>query len=953
MVSSLATQSYVLGLFNTSNTNSNGIISLDLSSLITGQSSAAATTPAAPVAPAPPWNTSETATQSTANVQKALAGQPLISASTAKLSGPDPTGDYQKLFSLYQGLQSLQDIANQAAKTSLSPQDRSQLANAFSTGMAQLSTYVSSTAFAKLRLAEGADSTNVKSTLAVAAPATTYVTPPLTTSQTADVPAFDGNVQFNIAVTLNKNTTNIPIDLSNLGTAPRSISNVINYINQQLSAAGVQTRFASSRIPGQPQTITAGGTTVTLAPTADQFAMQINLGTSEQVSFSAPQTAGAVYVAQTVGNPNPDGDPTTNDGNTQAQLTKFQTDTTNVAAPPQIPGQANFSPGRVFADNLDPNVGTVHAMQVGSDGSVYMLADVTGTTNGQSIQGTQDVALLKYDSAGHLIYNRNLGASSTATGLGLAVSSTGQVAVVGSVTGALNGASDGPLNSGATGAFADQTDSFTTLYDSSGNEVWTARRGATLQDQATQVSFSADGSTVYVAGQAQGALPGGGAPIGGYDGYIEGFKTSATGAPQSIFTQTFGTTGADMTKGMVVSGNSLITASVEGGHAILRNFDISSGAPVLAATRDLGDLQGGTIAGLALNGSQVVVAGTTANGALSAGTITNAASGGTDAFAAQVNTNLSSSPTDAVAYYGGSGNDRATSLAVSNGQVWIGGQAGTDLPGQPAVGTKDGFIAQLNISTGQVVTSNRFTGKSSMTTPTAIAVDTSGSSVLDRLGLPKGTVGVDTSQQLTAQSSLRAGEQFTVAAGSGPATTITIDSNETLDSLATKIARATGSQATAKVSSSLTGAKQLSITPAYAGATITLGAGPTGKNALPTLGLAEGVLSLNTTNAKGVTSPADGKPTIYGLGLSTTLNLSNASQVSHAQSTINLAMGVVRKAYQDMVTAATPKTAAQTAAATGKTGTVPTYLTNELANLQAGLARLTGGNPAPSTSTFA
>jgi hypothetical protein len=59
-------------------------------------------------------------------------------------------------------------------------------------------------------------------------------------------------------------------------------------------------------------------------------------------------------------------------------------------------------------------------------------------------------------------------------------------------------------------------------------------------------------------------------------------------------------------------------------------------------------------------------------------------------------------------------------------------------------------------------------------------------------------------------------------------------------------------------------------------------------------------------------------------------------------------MGVIRKAYQDLVTAATPvnpaQAAANAAAASGKTGTVPQYLTNELANLQAGLARLTGGN---------
>ena len=48
---------------------------------------------------------------------------------------------------------------------------------------------------------------------------TNYVTPPLTNSLTADVPAFDGAAVFNIGVTLNRVTKNVPIDLSNLSRA--------------------------------------------------------------------------------------------------------------------------------------------------------------------------------------------------------------------------------------------------------------------------------------------------------------------------------------------------------------------------------------------------------------------------------------------------------------------------------------------------------------------------------------------------------------------------------------------------------------------------------------------------------------------------------------------------------------------------------------------------------------
>jgi hypothetical protein len=945
-----ADQSYVLGLFNTTSSTSgglnNGIISLDLSSLLAPSADASgSSTPTKPVAPTPPWNSSETASQANADVTAVLGGQAFVNEDAAKLDLPGASSDYKKLFALYQGLNILMEIANQAS-AGVSPQQQAQLSKTFNSGLSQISKYVDATTFRQLRLTEGETDATDTAKLTVPKPATSYLTPPLTSSLTADTPAFDGNVQFNIAVTLNHATQNIPIDLSNLGTQPRSLANVIGYINTQLAAAGVQTRVATSRIPGHAQTITAGGTTVTLPPTSDQWAMQVNIGTSETVNFSAPQTAGAVYVGQTVGNPDPDKNPATNDSDTRSQLTKFQTDTTNVATPPQISSQPNFTPGRVFAENLDTGVGTIHAMQTAADGSVYMLADVTHSVEGQAVQGTQDVALMKYDSAGHLIYTRTLGASSTASGLGLAVSSTGQVAVVGSVTGGLNGAVDGALSSNQTGE-TDQTDSFVTLYDSGGNELWTERRGATLQDQASQVAFSSDGATVYVAGQAQGTMPGSSiAPSGGYDGYIEAFQTTAAGTPQATFTQSFGTAGQDTPKGMVVDGNTLVTASVENGDAVLRNYDLSSGQPVLSSTRDLGDLQGGSITGLALNGGQLVVAGTTSNGALSAGTVTRAASGGTDAFAAQISENLAPSAGDAIAYYGGTGNDRATALSVSGGQVWIAGQAGTDLPGQPPVGIQDGFAAQLDIASGAIVTSQRFTGKDGMTAPTAIAVDTTGASILDRLGLPKGNLGGDTSNQLTSQSTLRVGEQFTVGSGTGPPTTITIDPGETLNTLAVKINRASGSNATATVTSTAT-ASTLTIKPSFASSVVKFGAGPAGKNALATLGLPEGELA-TTVTANGTTTQADGGSKIYGLGLQSTLNIDSAAQISHVKAVVISAMGVIRRAYQDLVTAATPMNPAQkaaaAAAASGKTGTVPQYLTNELANLQAGLARLSGGN---------
>lgn len=936
--------SYLLGLYSSSTTSSGGF---DFGALALGVSGAAAGQGALTkrVAPTAPWTAPPTAVQASAAVTKALAGGPIINEGAAQLDLPGASADYRKLFALYQGLNTLSGLATQASAKGVTSGDLTNIQKTFVRGIGQISTYVDGAAFEGLRLSDGAVNSTASAKLSIPKAGTTYTTPPLTSSTSDEVSAFQGNVQFNISIKRINQTSDVLIDLSGMGSQPRTIGNVVNFINDQLAASGMSTRLASLRQPGQPRSLIVGGKAVTLPPASDQWALQVKVGTSEAVTFSAPQTAGAVYLTQATGDPNPDKKSTTNDSHVQQQLLKFQTDTTNVAAPQQGSGQANWVDGRVFSDTLGNVVSAIRATRTAPDGSVYLLADITGTTAGQSIKGSQDVALLKYDSTGKLLYSRTLGASGAATGLGLAVSTDGEVAVTGSVTGALNGATDGALNSGPTGPFSANTDSFVTLYDASGQEKWTVRRGGRQNDEASQVAFGADG-TVYVAGRTQSALPGTTA-IGGYDGYIEALKTDSTGKPQTLFTQTFGTTDSDKPAGLVVDGDNLVTASMEGGRAVLRSFDISSGTPVLSATRDLGDLQGGSVAGLALNGGNVVVAGTSSNGALFSGAVvTRAAGGGIDGFAAEMSADLSTGASDSIAYYGGSGDDKVTAMAVSNGKVWLAGQAGADLPGTTAMGTQDGFLTSLDVSTGVIDWTRRFTGRDGMATPGSIAVAPTGASILDEIGLPSGTLNLSDSQQLVARSSLRAGDQFTIKAGRGAAKTITIDQGETLETLAQKIQRASGFEAAVTLPV-VSGVKSLTIKPQNPRQIVEIGAGPVGKNALVTLGLTEGVIrSTVTTTTNGVTTsaPADGKSMLYGLGLDSTLNLSNAAQISHAQAQIATAMGVIRKAYQGLVAAATPASAQTLAAKAAKaSGPVPAHLTAQLANYQAGLARLTGG----------
>jgi hypothetical protein len=903
--------------------------------LTTGGSSLSSFGARKKTAPTAPWNQTSTTVDPRVTVKNALLGRKFVDENASKLDLPGASTDYRKLFALYSGLSTLMGVAEQAGAKTVTDSDRARIDRAFARGLAEITDYIADVDLEQARVIQGTASTSAKTKLGVPRNKTEYVTPPLVSgASTNEVPAFVGNVQFSIAVKKSGTTVNVPIDLAGMGGQTRSLVNVAAFMNQQLQAAGVDARVASQRIAGGPKYAKVDGKDVKIGTNPDQFALKFNVATGEALSFSAPATAGAVYMAQDVGNPDPDGKAATKDSTAASQFLKFQTDNAAVPAPLQKPGEPNWVDGRVFAQTLGPEVKTVRDTKVAADGSVYMLADVTAKTAGQELKGDQDVALLKYDAAGKLIFARTLGASDEASGLGLALSSDGKIAVAGSVKGGLGGAVEGPINS--TGTYEGQADSFVTVYDPDGQELWTQRRGARQADEANEVAFGADG-TVYLQGRTSSGMPGS-SGAGGSDTYLQAFKADALGKIQSVFTSTIGTAGSDKPAGMVVDGTSVVLASVEDGRGVLRRYDVSGGSPVLTSTRDLGDLQGGSITGLALDGGELVVAGSTGNSSLSGLSVTRAHAGGSDAFAARLNADLSAG--GQVAYYGGAGDDRATSLAVSGGQVWIGGAAGTDLPnGLNPVGVKDGFLARLDVAAGTIDWARRFTGKDGRAAPTAIAVDTTGASVLDRIGLPKGEMDLADSTRLTAHSSLRTGDAFTLKVGSRTQT-ITIDAAETLDTLATKLRRASGFQAKVTIST-VEGMRSLRIEPNNDRTVIEFGAGKTDRDALAMLGISEGVVR-KTKTVDGKTTPADGKEMLYGLGIEDALTLGSELDRAHTLAVLGKAMGIVRQIYKDLVQASLPESERIAQAAAKAVGPAPAYLTNQIANYQAALARLGG-----------
>jgi hypothetical protein len=243
----------------------------------------------------------------------------------------------------------------------------------------------------------------------------------------------------------------------------------------------------------------------------------------------------------------------------------------------------------------------------------------------------------------------------------------------------------------------------------------------------------------------------------------------------------------------------------------------------------------------------------------------------------------------------------------------------------------------------------QYGGADGQSTGASVAIDPNGGSVLDALGLPKGTINLNQSLDLTTATTLRAGDSFQIkiaTASSTRTTTITIDPGETLNSLTNKInARFVGGgKASVSYSQGSEGIK-IAVNP---GITATLIAGPEDFDALGRLGIAPGVIT-NTGKSSSSSTPA---PTIsadgtaaYGLGLSSNLTLSDSASAGAVRAQLLNVLSAIRNIYQ------TSNAPPATTASKGNTssGPAPAYLTSQLSSYNLAINMLTGGSSSSSS----
>lgn len=876
----------------------------------------------------PPWNTPNT--NDAHQDAQVLSTTDFLDTSKVPLSAGATADakqeqDNQKLFALYSAVNTLAYLAKMAQRGDATSGQLAGLDTRFQAGLAQVHQYLDTTKFNTFNLQAAKPSDQVTSGASIAFSNFTYQTRKFVTNAHIDdpLPGVSASDSFTIAIKKGGVSTNVAIDFSQV-TGPLTLTNIVSYINGQLAANGFSTRFQKT-VTGDTPTSSANAT----------YGMQITPGGVEQVTLSAAATpalymvgnSGSASETRTVTN-SATSATTTTPANQAGRLTK-------------ISGLSG-TPTGTFSVNQQASSGITGAKAsvVDSGGNIYVIGNASGDFGNQLNQGTQDAYLTKYDSAGNVVWQKLLGSAGAANGYGLALDPGGGVVVTGSST------ADVTPDSVADG----NNSSFVASYGADGTQNWIKQIQTLATNQSNSVSVDASGN-IYIGGSVSGGVIGAGQTASGKgDAFLAKYDSSG----RLLAENQFGTGNDDSVSATAMAADgSLYVASVQGGHAIIAKYaggDITT-APVWS--QDLGDLAAaGAIGGLAVSGGKVYVSGATSNANLTAGGqagITGAASGGVDSFVFALTDNGASASADHVTYVGTSAGDTGGALSVAaDGTIYLAGTTQGTFGGQTRniAGTTNAFVSALGAD-GTIAWTRQYGGQDGISTGAGIAIDPDGASVLDALGLPRGAITINQSVDLTSQTTLRAGSTFQIQLqGAGARTaTITIDSGETFDSLATKINAQLGQYGKASINYTGGGSNlKLQVNPGY---TINLVAGQGDFDALSRLGLPAGVLTApgTGTGASQNTSQSTGSNAItptYGLGFSGTLGISTKMGADLARSQLLTVLSSIQKTYQ-----VSNKPAAMDTGHTGNTGgTASAYTTSQLASYSValGLMNTSPGN---------
>lgn len=840
----------------------------------------------------PPWEAETKPLGQAEILNKALASGQFFHQDLESFSNTAAPEDQKKLFALYQGLRRLSALGIEAIDKDISDSRRRLLDRRLGEGIAQLQSFLGATEFEQLSFLKGAKTSKADSTLSIERNRADYVTGVIHDGTFDDaIAAFAGDVQFTITAKRVTGDVVVNIDLAGMGATVRNLDNVADYINTQLDAAGLHSTFKRVKI-GEPDEndIIQG----------NRFGYKI-LGTdTEPLQFTAASATPALYVAGASGK----------DETLTARITKYD-------------AQAGTAPVLDFSTRLeaaaDANTEFL-ATKAGLNGEIYAIVRSDGAVASLEPRGAEDIYLVRYDSSGKTVFTRGLGASGEIDVSDLAIATDSSVVISGKITGTL----------GDTTQFG-KTDSFIAKFDANGTEQFIKRFGTFTDDQANALTVAANGN-IYVAGTTSAALTD--THNGGKDAYIRALDSSGN----TLFTRQFGTVNDEVATEIAIDANGdLLVASVENGAGKISRFSALNGTDAAVWQHDLGSLHGGTISSLQVDGGAILVGGDAGvtNG-LGAGILSH--SGDRDGFLARIDEDIGGNPGRTwTTFLGTSSTDKISELASANGKLYATGTTGGSLPGGGVLdGTSNAFVSRFNLATGAIEGTSQLTGGGGVASAAAITIDTTGASVLDAFRLPKAMMVTSDSSVITTRSVARDGDRFQISVDGGPKRTVRIDGNDTYRALTFKINAVLVLDGKAEMVRGSTG-DTLRI-KAGEGHSIELFAGPEGRDLLSALGIADGTVQLAADDKDSET--ASSAPPVYALGFSSDIGLLSLTQANKANTALDEALTLVRSAYRTLTQ--DPALTALLNGDNAANGPVPAYLTAQLANYSAGLARLVG-----------
>ena len=304
------------------------------------------------------------------------------------------------------------------------------------------------------------------------------------------------------------------------------------------------------------------------------------------------------------------------------------------------------------------------------------------------------------------------------------------------------------------------SDSFAASYDTNGNQLWEQQIPVLNSNQANAVTVDAQGN-VYIGGSAHGLDRVGQTSAGGTDAYV----AQLSGSGQIVAQQQFGTSGNDKVSAMAMtSDGGVVVASNQNGQAVLSKYAGGTITGTPEWTMNLGSLNNGSNLGHRRFGQSDLCLGNDEQHGVDCGRTGDC--GGPQrrqhgCVCPRWTDNGTSATANTVSYVSApGGSTTGGNVTVGpDGTVYLAGTTTGTFAGQSrsVKNVNHAFVTAL-APAGTIDWTRQFGGADGQSTGAAVAVSPTGSSVLNALGLPSGTVNVNQTVNLSSNTTLRTGD---------------------------------------------------------------------------------------------------------------------------------------------------------------------------------------------------